>query len=447
MMIGFQKLKWMLCFALLPATPALSSHSTRLLRESVPHETSNPTDIKTLQKTRRDLSPAQQEGDSGNVPVLKNVVRAKNLSFRPVSTRIPPRLGQIPEDLKDLPPEKPLPALGQISEGLRQIILEKDPHIPEELPENLTDSSIGEILPPIGKRPEEWKDAPQEKIPPSFSRNMNVLDTLISAEKHNQETQAVTQLLMQAIERDDSEHYRILIKYILMSYNPIQVLSILHSVQEKSENTLVHLLAKTASGKLIHDLRNLMETFLPFVRRQGFFSEIRAPFIPEEFRKTSPEEPGDGNLWALETPIDLENMTLVQVLQRDTLPAYHKELISELLKPGNMKRFLAALHGNTQTGKSLYDFMEDAQSNKAEFAREAEALAKWFTLPLHRTNRAGLTPLLIARNIFKKKGRSEAFVILSTAETGLGMSTAALGKKPRGMVLGISCLFSFQNME
>ena len=476
MRIGFQKFKWMLCLAFLPATPALSSSPTPILKKAVLLEIPNPAKVKPSQDTKEESGTAAKERDSENIPILKDRILPKNPSPPSTPTKIPPKLGQIPQTLKEDSAEKPTPALGQISENLRQNITKQDPHIPEELPEELKDLPLERIPPSLGQfseglrqiimekdlyipeeLPEELKeDSPKKPAPALEQISENSLDALMFMEKQNQEIQSITQLLMQAIERGNSEHYRILIKYILMSYSPLQVLSTLHSVQEKSENTLIHLLAKTSSGKLIHELRNLIEAFLPFVRKQGFFSGIRASFTPKEFKKISSGEPGTENLWAMEVPVDLESMALVQALQGENLPAYQEELISELIKPGNMRRFLAALHGNTQTGKSIYDFMEHVQSNNPEFAQEAEILAKWFTLPLYRTNRTGLTPLLIARKMFKKKGLSEAFVILSMAETELGITTEVSGGKFRWKgrgktaivtALGISCLLAFQNME
>lgn len=448
-MIILQKSKWMLFFIPLFFMPVTFSNPTQsFLGESI--EIPNSEDAGNQPVARKPLLPVPQNKDPGNrMPILNDIVLSKQLpSSDPIRT--PPVIGKIPKELEALPPERKLPTLGTISEELNQSLREGEPFFPEDMPETPPESilSIGDL--------EELKDTIPEITPPFLSRDRNFLDSLIVTERQNTEVQTATQQLFKAIESENWEHYRILIKYILMSYSPVQVLAILHSVQEQSENTALHLLAKTLSGELIYELRAFVEAFLPFDRRQRSLSETRASVIPEEFRRTAPGETSKSNLWKLKTHLSLENSLLVKAIQTGNIPAYRKMRNLELLRSGNMRILLAAIYGNTQTGKSLYDFLEEAQVETEEFSMEIENLAKWFTLPLYSRNRRGLTPLLMAQNLFKKKGRSEAFVILSTAETELGINTEKnnpekfrknSSRTSAITTLGISCLFSFQNIE
>ena len=455
MLIGFQKSKWILFFVLLFFAPITFSGSTHPLHKSDAPEASRPLDIKHPQRPENALLIASQTEDpkQNMLPVLKDIVPRKNGAFPFDSTRTLPHIGQMPEELQDLPQDKPPLSIGQITETFIHDLMEEDPHILQDIPKELTESPPERPLLSIGDM-EQLKDTTPGITPPSFSKNRNALDLLIANEKQNKEIQTATQQLFQAIESGNGDHYRILIKYILMSYSPAQVLSILHAVQERSENTPLHFLAKTSSREWIHELRTLTEAFLPFDIIQRPLSDTRALAIPEEFRRTASIETTRSSLWKLKTPIDLDRTNLAKAIQERDLAAYRKIRNHELLKPGITKVFLAAIYGNTLTGKSLYDLMEEAQRDEPEFAGEIEILAKWFTLPLYKRNRKGLTPLLIAQDVFKKRGFSEPFVILSTVEMGLGMDTEKTQKpKQNGLrsfalsVIGIGCLFSFQNIE
>ena len=455
MLTGFQKSKWILFFVLLSFAPTTFSGSTHPLHESDVPETSRPPDIKNPQRPGKALLVTSQTEDlEQTVPVLKDIVPLKNGTLPFNSTKTPPHIGQMPEQLQDLPQDKPSLSIGQITEAFIQTLMEKDPHILQDIPRELTESPPDRPLLSIGDM-EQLKDTTPEITSPTFSRNRNALDILIATERQNKEMQTATQQLFRAIESENGEHYRILIKYILIFYSPGQVLSILHAVHEQSENTPLHLLAKTSSREWIHELRTLTEAFLPFARKQKFLDETRTSFIPEEFRRPpSIEETTRGSLWKLKAPIDLERTNLAKAIQARDIAAYRKIRNSELDKPGITKAFLAAIYGNTITGKSLYDLMEEAQRNEPEFAMEIEILAKWFTLPLYKRNRKGLTPRLLAQDVFKKRGPSEAFVILSSTEKELGMDTEITPKdrwnglgKSALTVIGMSCLFSFQNTD
>ena len=282
----------------------------------------------------------------------------------------------------------------------------------------------------------------------SLREEIRSMDTLIFSSGQNFEIQDIIQRLVQAVESEDSMGFRILIKHILELHSPAEVLFVLHTIQESTGNNLIHLLANARSRELVYELKTLAEAFMPFDRKNSSLDGLGGDIIPLEFREVALMERDRTNLWELDVPVDLEGTEFVQAVKKEDLMLYYKARNTELLKPGNTKYLLALFYGNTRS--SIYDFFEGIQINKETFAGEKEDLFKWFTLPLYRRNKTGLTPLQIAQRVSEKTRQSGAFGILSRAETILGIDTsqASRGGKRSGKTVLTTikerCLRPFQ---
>lgn len=389
-------------------------------------------------------TPSVRDDFSGNltvvsaedtVPILRDVVSPKNL-IGPFSEKEPLPMGDINGVREeDRLSERRLPAVGDISGDLMRSLENPHPFISDNR------GVAGETetgLQTVG---------PQEL---SVREEIRSMDTLIFSSGQNFEIQNIIQRLVQAVESGDSMGFRILIKHILELHSPAEVLFVLHTIQESTGNNLIHLLANTRSRELVYELKTLMEAFMPFDRKSSSLDGLGEDIIPSEFRGVNLMEKDRQNLWELGAPVDLKNAEFTQAVQKEDLMPYYEVRNKEFTKRGNTKYLLALIYGNTTERNFLYDFFERIQINKETFVREREDLFKWFTLPLYRRNKKGETPLQIAQRVSKKTGQSEAFGILSRAETILGIDTSqtSQGGKRSGRTalttIKERCLLPFQ---
>ena len=218
-----------------------------------------------------------------------------------------------------------------------------------------------------------------------------------------------------------------MMEHILELYSPAEVLYILHTVQESSGNTLIHLMADTQSEDLIYELQTMLEAFMPFEKGKKSFNKIRDGMIPTELKGITSTKTGKENLWELGDPVDLKNDEMVIAMQKGDIVIYYRAREAAFLKPGNMRYVLSLVYGNTKQGVSIYKAFEESQADREMLDIEVRSFFNWFILPLLEENKKGLTPLQIASKVSKKN--PTAFRILSMAEATLGIDTT---KKRKG---------------